>query len=92
MQHVTYALHAPVGTGAISVVDASLLGPQESVQFYADNQPNTYSVTTIVSTATPGVAVTAATSVLPLLGLPASASTSGAAGQSLQVTITVGGL
>jgi hypothetical protein len=62
------------------------------VQFYADNQPNTYSIVTTVSTQTPGISVTASTSVVPLLGLPASASASGDAGQSLQVSITVGGL
>jgi hypothetical protein len=90
VQQVVYALHAPSGTRVVSVVYTSgLLGPKEVLRFYADNLPDTYDTATTVSTYTTGIAVTTATTAVPVVGIPATASTSGFDQENLLVSVTV---
>ena len=90
VQQVAYTLHAPSGTSVISVIYTSgLIGPKEVLRFFADNLPDTYDTTTKVSTYTTHIAVTTATSVVPVLTWPAAASTSGYDQQYLHVSVTV---
>jgi hypothetical protein len=90
VQQVVYTLHAPSGTGVVSVAYTSgLLGPKEVLRFYADNLPSTYDTATSVRTYASGIAVTAATSAVPVVGTPVTASTSGNDQQNLHVSVTV---
>jgi hypothetical protein len=90
VQQVVYTLHAPSGTGVISVAYTSgLLGPKEVLWFYADNLPDIYDTATIVSTYTTGIAVTTATTAVPVVGISATASTSGFDQENLLVSVTV---
>jgi hypothetical protein len=89
VRQVVYTLHAPRGTGVVSVVYTSgLLGPKEVLRFYADNLPDTYDTATTVSTYASGITVKASTTAVPALGLPAGASNSGYVQQDLHVTVT----
>jgi hypothetical protein len=78
VQQVSYSLHAPVGTWITGVVDTSVLDLKETLRFYADKPPNTYSVASKVKTLTPRISVTATTDVVTTNG----ASTASASGQS----------
>jgi hypothetical protein len=78
VQQVSYTLHAPVGTWITGVADTSVLDLKETLRFYADNPPNTYSVAAKVKTLTPRISVTATTDVVTTNG----ASTASASGQS----------
>lgn len=89
VQQIVYTLHAPHGTSVLSVVyTSSLLGPKEVLQFEADTLPDTYATETVVTTGARGIAVTATTTVVPLLDLPATASTHGYDRQSLHVSVS----
>src|SRR5438045_9690558 len=43
VQQVSYTLHAPIGTWVTSEVDTSVLGPEDTFHFYADEPPRTFS-------------------------------------------------
>jgi hypothetical protein len=90
VQQVVYTLHVPSGTSVTSVTyTTGLLGPREILRFYADNRPDTYDSATTVNTATRGIAVTTATTAVPLLDSPAGAATSGHDQQNLHVSVTL---
>jgi hypothetical protein len=78
VQQVSYTLHAPVGTWITGVADTSDLDLKETLRFYADNPPNTYSVASKVKTLTPRIRVTTTMDVVTMNG----ASTASASGQS----------
>jgi hypothetical protein len=78
VQQVNYTLHAPVGTWITGAADTSVLDLKETLRFYADNPPNTYSVASKVKTLTPRISVTATTDVVTTNGT----STAAASGQS----------
>ena len=78
VQQVSYTLHAPVGTWITGAADTSVHDLKETLRFYADNPPNTYSVASKVKTLTPRISVTATTDVVTNNG----ASTASASGQS----------
>jgi hypothetical protein len=87
VQKVAYTVHVPAGTGVVAVIGTSgILGPKEQVQVVADGQAATYSSTTLVTTQTPGVAVTADMLGLLVLNAP-TASASGHAGEKLGLQI-----
>jgi len=86
VQQITYILHAPTGTHVVAILS---LGPREVLHFVADNTPVGYDSVTMVSTYTPGVAVTALTSVVPLAALAATGSASGTAHDNLAVHLSV---
>lgn len=86
VQQITYILHAPAGTHVVAILS---LGPREVLHFVADNTPVGYDSVTRVSTYTPGVAVTALTSVVPLAALAATGSASGTAHDNLAVHLSV---
>lgn len=90
VQQVAYTLHAPAGTSMVSVTYTSgLLGPKEVLRFYSDNLPDTYDTSTRVSTYATDIPVTTSTSAVPVMGLPASAWTSGFDQQNLHVSVTL---
>jgi hypothetical protein len=68
VQKIVYAVHVPAGTHLLSVINTdTLLGLKETVQFYADDVPNTFDTYTTVYTGQSKVAVTAgSTLVSPL--------------------------
>jgi len=85
---VAYTLHAPVGTFVVGwQVSDGPLGPKETLQFYADNVPNTYNTTTVVSTLTPHISAVATTQVVSALA-SAGGSRAGWAVQPLSVQVT----
>ncbi|HKC73235.1 MAG TPA: hypothetical protein VKF37_03425 [Chloroflexota bacterium] len=78
VRQVSYTLHAPVGTWMTGVADISDLDLKETLRFYADNPPNTYSVASKVNALTPRIRVTTTMDVVTING----ASTASASGQS----------
>ncbi len=90
VQQVAYTLHAPAGTSVVSVVNTDgAIGLKEVFRFYADAPALTYTTTTAVSTATSGIAVSAATRVVPFAGLSASGSATGKDQQSLPIQLAL---
>ncbi len=88
VQQVAYTLHAPVGTRVVGwQISDGPLGPKETLQFYADNAPNTYGTTTVVYTLTPHISATATTQVMSAMP-SAGVSTSGWDAQPLRVQVT----
>jgi hypothetical protein len=62
VQAVSYTLHIPAGTRVLAWVGTDgLMGLRESFQAQADAAPDTYASVTVVTTATPHIAVTAHT-------------------------------
>jgi hypothetical protein len=84
VEQIAYTVHAPVGTQVLNIVYLGTV--PETVSFYADMPPNTYSTTTVASTAG-RAGVTATTRVVKLLGY-AAGSVSGHDDQRLKVTLT----
>jgi hypothetical protein len=84
VQQVAYTLHAPVGTHVVSV---TALGLREMLSFLADNTPHTYDTVTRVDASTLGAAVTTRTTVIPLLGVPATGSATGATNENLRISL-----
>jgi hypothetical protein len=78
VQQVSYTLHAPVGTWITDVADTSDLDLKETLHFYADNPPNTYSVASKVNALTPRIRVRTTMDVVTINGT----STASAFGQS----------
>jgi hypothetical protein len=87
VQQVSYTLHAPVGTWITGVSDTSVLDLKETLRFYADNPPNTYSVASKVSALTPRIRVTTTMDVVTMNGA-STASTSGQSQRSLWMDIS----
>jgi len=86
---VTYTLHAPVGTSVVGwSISTGPLGPKETFQFYADNVPNTYNTTTLVSTLTPHISAVATTQAVSALAR-ARGSRAGWNAQPLRVQVTL---
>jgi len=69
VQQVTYTVHIPVGTRPILIVAGSL-GAREVWRVVADNPPDTYDTSTLVTTFTHRVGVQATTQALGLVGAP----------------------
>lgn len=70
VQGVAYTLHIPMGTRVLAWAGTDgAMGLKESFQAQADAAPGTYASTTVVTTATPHVAVTAHTQVVTALAL-----------------------
>jgi hypothetical protein len=86
VQQVNYTLHAPVGTWITGVADASVLDLKETLRFYADNPPNTYSVASKVNALTPRIRVTTTMDVVTMNGV-STASVSGQSQRSLWMDI-----
>ena len=60
LQHVTYTLHAPVGSRVLLVLRTpNLPRTTESFEFYADGPPDQIQTDTLVTTSTSNVGVTA---------------------------------
>lgn len=90
VQQVVYTLHVPLGTRVVSLVSTDgALGLKESVRITADDLPTTYDTGTAVSTGTAGVAVTATTTVVPLLGPTVGGAASGKDQQTLPIHLTL---
>lgn len=87
VQQVAYTLHAPAGTVAVVWINTSgPIGPKETLQFYADNAPDSYDSVTVVTTGQSSVSVSAATQAVDALGtLIGSGSAAGRNGQRLRV-------
>ena len=84
VRQIAYTLHAPVGTQVVSVI---ALGVRETLSFRADNTPHTYSTVTRVDASTPDAAVTTKTTVIPLLGLPATGAATGSTNENLRISL-----
>jgi len=69
VQQVTYTVHIPGGTSPVLAVAGSL-GAREVWRVVADNPPDTYDTSTLVTTLTHGVAVQTTTQALGLVGAP----------------------
>ena len=66
---VAYTLHVPTGLRAVSVAPSGgPLGPKETITVVADDAPAAYDSATVVTTGTPGVAVTATTTLVAATG------------------------
>ena len=81
VQSVEYTLHAPVGTSVEHVVYSGGSKVTETVHFVADETPNTFDTTTVVSTGLANVEVSAETQVAGL----GAGDVSGVSGQDLTV-------
>ncbi|MGH2408958.1 MAG: hypothetical protein ACRDGS_01190 [Chloroflexota bacterium] len=92
VQHIVYVVHAPVGTRPLLILNTDgLVGLKESVQFYADDAPNTFDTYAVVYTGRHGVRVTAETLLVSLLNLNLGAgSTGGQSGQYLHTHFRAG--
>lgn len=90
VQQVAYTLHAPAGTVAVGWINTyGPLGPKETLRFYADDAPNTYDSSTIVTTGQPRVSVSASARALDALGLLIAGGTaSGWNDQPLRVHVS----
>ncbi len=84
MQQIAYTVHAPVGTSVVSVTS---LGVRETLSFLADNTSNVYDTVTRVDATTKDAAVTTTTTVIPLVGVPATASATGATNENLRLSL-----
>jgi hypothetical protein len=90
VKSVAYVVHAPAGTSLVSVINLDpLLGVQGSLKFYADDTAGTYDVYTTVYTGQKGIAVTASTTVVSVLGVALAAPTAaGLSSQTLHTRVT----
>lgn len=89
VQNVAYTLHVPSGVRIVmSLNTTGLLGLKETFGAMADQPANQYSSLTKVTTGAPGVAVTATTTIIPLLDQTANGSASGQAQQDLVIRLT----
>jgi len=87
VQQVLYTLHAPAGTQVWSVIRTSgIMGPKETVRFFADAAANTYTSTTLVTTQTAGSAVRVDMTAASIVGRPAT-SAIGTAGEIIPLRI-----
>jgi len=84
VRQIAYTLHAPVGTQVVSVI---ALGVRETLSFRADNTAHGYDTVTRVDASTRGAAVTTTTTVIPLLGLPATGAATGATNENLRISL-----
>jgi len=84
VRQIAYTLHAPAGTWVVSVIS---LGVDETLSFRADNTPNTYDTVTRVDATTAGAAVMTTTTVVPLLGVPATGSATGTTNENLRISL-----
>ncbi len=84
VRQIAYTLHAPSGTWLVSVTS---LGPRETLSFLADNTAQTYDTVTRVDASMAGAAVTTTTTVIPLLGVPATGSAAGATNENLRISL-----
>lgn len=69
VQQVTYTVHIPGGTSPVLAVAGSL-GAREVWRVVADNPPDTYDTSTLVTTLTYGVSVQTTTQAFGLGGAP----------------------
>jgi hypothetical protein len=89
VQNVAYTLHVPTGTAKVIAINTSLiLGPRETFSFVDDQPPGQYYSTTKVTTGTGGVAISANTTVIPLLEQTASGTANGQAPQALTIHLS----
>lgn len=89
VQNVAYTLHVPSGVRIVQSLNTTgLLGLKETFSAMADQPDNQYSSLTKVTTGAPGVAVTATTTVIPLLDQTANGSASGQAQQDLVIRLS----
>lgn len=89
VRQVAYVLHAPAGTQLVNIVNTDgAMGLKEVFQIYTDNQTDTYTADTTVSTAQGRVAVTANMDLVSPLGLTVgSGSAAGMSQQDLSIQI-----
>jgi hypothetical protein len=87
VQLVSDTLHRPVGVSVTSAVHTSVLDPQDTFHFYADEPPSTCSATTKVDT--PPQIPVAATDLVSVNGtVVATASASGQSRQMLWTNVS----
>jgi len=84
VRQIAYTLHAPTGTSVVSVTS---LGVRETLAFRADNTPHTYDTVTRVDASVSDAAVTTTTTVIPLRGVPATGSATGATNEDLHISL-----
>lgn len=87
VQQVTFTVHAPAGTHLL-LATPGLLGPKVVVSFSADQSVGHYTTTTVVTTGTAGVGVTASTQALGLIAV-ALETVSGTSGQPLTIALDI---
>jgi hypothetical protein len=85
-QLVSNARHIAVGTSVTSAVPTSVLDPQDTFHYYADEPPGTCSANTKVDTPTPQIAAAATTGLVRVNGTVVA--TASASGQSRQMLWT----
>jgi hypothetical protein len=86
VQQVTFDVTVPQGVQKVAYTPG-LLGPKQVVNVYPNGDPHSYTTSTLVTTQTSGVQVTATTRAVGTSGI-ASASDSGYAGQWITVHVT----